>query len=325
MKTHRTVICILLLLTATPLTATAAGSPSGRAAATGAPTSRPDDLPGIYRAMRDGRLPLLPGRSIYVHSETDKKRLRADVYSIVHYRLADLSRALARPQNWCRFVTLHLNVKACTCSLQPDPVLSIYAGRKFYQSPQEATRMDYRFQVVEQDSQRLVVLLTAAKGELSTRDYRFRIETQRMNADDVLLHFSLSYRQSLTSRMATRAYLSTLGRDKVGFSRQPGGTDGNDYVKGVRGIVERNAMRYYLALAVYMNTLDATGPRTDYRRCRTWFDLTQRYARQLREVDRTEYLLDKRREFENQRILQARVTDGCGQKHLPAVQQSNGK
>ncbi len=266
-----------------------------------------DRLTGIYYAMRAGQLPLLPGQPVYIHSEVDKKRLKADVYSIVHCRLADLARTLSRSRNWCRFVTLHLNVKACTWRSTPDPVLRIYAGRKFYQPPEDATRMDYRFRVIAHDQRRLVVLLTAERGELSTRDHRVRLEAERMNDSDVLLHFSLSYRQSLASRMATRAYLSTLGRSKVGFSRQADDSTGNDYIGGVRGIVERNAMRYYLALVVYMDTLDQNGPQVQSRRIREWFDLTQRYATQLHEVDRTDYLIDKRREFANQRKLQSEI------------------
>lgn len=210
-----------------------------------------DRLTGIYYDMRAGQLPLLPGQPVYIHSEVDKKRLKADVYSVVHCRLADLARTLSRSRNWCRFVTLHLNVKACTWRSTPDPVLRIYAGRKFYQPPEDATRMDCRFRVIAHDQRQLVVLLTAERGELSTRDHRVRLEAERMNDSDVLLHFSLSYRQSLASRMAIRAYLSTLGRSKVGFSRQADGSTGNDYIGGVRGIVERNAMRYFLALVLH--------------------------------------------------------------------------
>ena len=46
--------------------------------------------------------------------------------------------------------------------------------------------------------------------------------------------------------MAT--YLHSVGRDKVGFTivdRKPDGSP--RYVKGIRGAVERNVMRYYFA------------------------------------------------------------------------------
>jgi len=314
MKMHAKVIWLVLLLLAVALPGTcpAGGKHAGEALQSAdAPALEPDRLADVYEAMRNGRLPLLQGQPIYIRSETDGDHLKADVYSIVHYPVAKLSRALTSPRNWCQFVTLHLNVKACTYRLHPEPMLSIYAGRKFYEPPEKATRMDYRFQIIEQSSSRLVLLLTAEKGQLSTRDYRFEIEAETMNPHDVLLHFSLSYRGSLASRMATRAYLSTLGRDKVGFSKQPGRTGKDGYVKGVRGIVERNAMRYFLALTVYMNTLEENGPRAEAMRSRAWFDLTQRYARQLRELDRTDYLIAKKQEFENQKKLQSKINGGA--------------
>jgi hypothetical protein len=321
MKSHRKIICLLLLLLAMAGTCPAKEAHPGETTKkSDRPATNADQLADIYQAIRNGRLPLLQGQPIYVHSETGKTLLKADVYSIVHYSVADLSRALTSPRNWCQFVTLHLNIKACTYRLHPEPMLSIYAGRKFYEPPEKATRMDYRFQVMEQSNRRLALLLTAEKGQLSTRDYRFEIEAETMNPHDVLLHFSLSYRGSLASRMATRAYLSTLGRDKLGFSKQPDSTGKDGYVKGVRGIVERNAMRYFLALTVYLNTLDEKGPRTEAVRSRAWFDLTQRYAPQLREVDRTDYLIAKKQEFENQKNLQSQIEGGASGGTQPADQ-----
>jgi hypothetical protein len=51
------------------------------------------------------------------------------------------------------------------------------------------------------------------------------------------------------ARMAMQAYLLTAGRDKIGFSITSKKADGPPtYIAGVRGAVERNAMRYYLAI-----------------------------------------------------------------------------
>ena len=56
-----------------------------------------------------------------------------------------------------------------------------------------------------------------------------------------------------------------------------------------------------------MDTLDESGPQAEARRSRAWFDLTQRYARQLHELDRAQYLIAKKREFENQKNLQSQI------------------
>jgi hypothetical protein len=87
-----------------------------------------------------------------------------------------------------------------------------------------------------------------------------------------------------------QAYLGTLGSDKVGFT--PKGASG--YVGGVRGVVERNTMRYYLAIDAF---LDAPRPEQLDRRLAAWFDATERYARQLHETERSEYLEMKRSEY----------------------------
>ena len=58
-----------------------------------------------------------------------------------------------------------------------------------------------------------------------------------------------------------------------------------------------DAMRYHLALATYLDSLalpEATRP--EYRTA-AWFDATERYARQLHEVGRDDYLAMKRREL----------------------------
>jgi hypothetical protein len=49
--------------------------------------------------------------------------------------------------------------------------------------------------------------------------------------------------------IAMKTYLATLGSSKVGFTvtrRQSNGQP--EYIRGMRGLVERNAMRYYLAI-----------------------------------------------------------------------------
>ena len=110
------------------------------------------------------------------------------------------------------------------------------------------------------------------------------------------LRVSYAYTFSAMERFGMQAYLSTLGRDKVGFTKTAG-TDGKpSYVNGVRGMVERNVMRYYLAVVAYVGSL-ATPPaeRLD-KRLRDWFAATEQHALQLHEMERDEYLTMKRKE-----------------------------
>ena len=115
------------------------------------------------------------------------------------------------------------------------------------------------------------------------------------------VHFRYAYRASSMSRLATSGYLATLGSGKIGFTVIGQGRDGNpQYVGGVRGIAERNAVRYYLAIQAFLETLDAPEAQRFEQRLERWFDLTERYKAQLHELERTEYLQYKRQEYQQQ-------------------------
>jgi hypothetical protein len=65
-------------------------------------------------------------------------------------------------------------------------------------------------------------------------------------------------------------------------------------------VVERNAMRYYLAIDAYLDSLAApAGQQLDHR-LKGWFDATEKYPRQLHEVTRDDYLRMKRDEVARQ-------------------------
>jgi len=102
-----------------------------------------------------------------------------------------------------------------------------------------------------------------------------------------------------------QGYLATVGREKVGFTVVGRQSDGRPvYVDNVRGVVERNAMRYYLAIDAYLGSLVAPQAERQERRLVEWFDGTERYPRQLHELERDEYLAMKRGEIQRQRTAQ---------------------
>jgi len=111
--------------------------------------------------------------------------------------------------------------------------------------------------------------------------------------------YALSY--GIASEFAMNLYLGTVGRDKVGFTRtQAAGNDDAAFVGGMRGVVERNTMRYYLAIDAYLDSLAAPPQQQVDRRLQAWFDATEKYPRQLHEVERDAYLKMKRGEVERQ-------------------------
>jgi hypothetical protein len=79
------------------------------------------------------------------------------------------------------------------------------------------------------------------------------------------------------------------------------------YVGGVKGAIERNAMRYFLALDAFLDTMHLPEEVRYEGSLQTFFDATERYPRQLRERGREEYLEAKMREREVQLELQERI------------------
>jgi hypothetical protein len=120
-----------------------------------------------------------------------------------------------------------------------------------------------------------------------------------------VIHFSYDYSYGALARAAIKTYYATLGRDKRGFSIISAGNDGAPvYVAGVRGSLERNAVRYYFAIQTYMDALKFPPNQRFEKRNNRWYDLTARFPRQLYELDKGEYLANKRREHANQQRLQ---------------------
>jgi hypothetical protein len=149
------------------------------------------------------------------------------------------------------------------------------------------------------------IKLTAKKGPLLTRDHRLRFEAIPLGTAVTFVHFSYDYNYGVLARAAIKSYYATIGRDKKGFSIIATGNKADPvYVGGVRGSVERNAVRYYLAIQTYMDTLKIPPRQQFEQRISHWYDLNARFPQQLYELDKKEYLANKRREYNNQLMLQ---------------------
>ena len=231
------------------------------------------------------------GRPVVLASSDDGGTLRGDVHAILEYPFAQVNASLASPANWCDVLLLPFNVKGCEA--QGDDV-RLYIGRKSQSSLRDAVRVDFHFTRGEATAGLLEADLQAPAGPLGTHDYRIRFEAIPLDAKRTFVHLAYGYGYGALSRIAMQAYLSTAGAAKVGFSS---GSDGA-LVGGMRGVLERNTMRYFLAIEA---TLAAAGtPAADRPRQRmeTWFRESERYPRQLHEMDRDEYLAMKERELQ---------------------------
>ena len=68
-------------------------------------------------------------------------------------------------------------------------------------------------------------------------------------------------------------------------------------------MVERNTMRYYLAIDAYLASLAYTSEQFEYS-LQHWYKGSEQYALQLHEVEKSEYIDMKRSEFIRQQMAQ---------------------
>lgn len=245
-------------------------------------------------------------RALYLNSVESSTNLKGEIYAVVDYPFATVDGALNNPARWCDVLILHLNIKYCNAAqLKTGTVLNVYLGQKNYQALSDAYLLAFNYRSVITTPTYFALELNAADGPLSTQDYRIWIEATSLNDGRSFLHITYAYTFGFTGRLAMQSYLATLGRGKLGFTII--GKQANAqprYIHGVRAVVERNTMRYYLAINAYLAALDTPPKNQLEKRLQQWYSDTEPYARQLHEIEREEYLVMKRREYQRQQVTQ---------------------
>ena len=239
-------------------------------------------------------------RPLVLESSESSNRVDGNVYAVLESSFAAVSRTLKSPEQWCEVMILHINTKYC----RPDGIaaptrLKVSIGRKTPQSLSEAFALDFGYEIASAGSSYLSVRLSAPEGPLGTSNYRIEVQAVPLpdNRTFMRLHYAYSY--GVASRVAMQGYLATIGAGKVGFTQLGDGKNTN-YVGGMRGAAERNIMRYYLAIEAFQASLARPADeRLDFR-LQYWFDATEAYPRQLREVDKASYLAMKKDEHQRQ-------------------------
>jgi len=252
------------------------------------------------------------GLPLFLESFERDDRVHVDIYGIFDYPFSSIVNVLRVPANWCDIASLHPNVKACTYRELPGSwLLTFYIGRKVYRPPEATRQVIYRYRNVDQQPGYLDVILTADAGPLGTKDHRMRFEAVPLDRGRTFVHVSYEYSDSVILRLAEKGYFATLGRGKAGFTVTGTDRKGNPvYIGGPRGAIERNAVRYYLAIQSFMNTLPYPEGKRFSMRISEWYDLTTRYRKQLFELDKKDYLTFKTKEHKNQVILQRQIGTG---------------
>jgi len=229
------------------------------------------------------------GRPMHIDSTESRNVLQGDVYAVLDHPFGKVKEALQDPNAWCDIMLLPFNTKACRAN---GDRLGVRIGRKYNQPVDQAYRLDFGFSNVAASSSYLESRLSAGQGPFGTRDYRITVQAVPLDGDRTFMHMSYAYGFGGIGRFAMHTYLATTGASKVGFT-----TD------GMRGAVERNAMRYYLAIDAYLDTMDTPQAQRVEKRINEWFSATERYPRQLHEMDRHTYVTMKRADYGQQTAL----------------------
>lgn len=241
------------------------------------------------------------GGPLVLESQQAAHRIEGDVYAVLEHPYVQVATALADPQQWCEILVLHLNTKQCR-AVDGGTRLEVRVGRKEPQPVRAASLLAFRWRPAVQRPDYLWAQMDAADGPYDTRDYRLVAEAVPLEGGRTFLHLGYGLAYGGASDLAMRLYLATVGHDKAGFTRLgPHGGEEEGFVGGMRGVVERNTMRYYLALDAYLDSLSVPPGQQLERRLQAWFAATEKYPRQLHEVERDAYLRMKREEVRRQR------------------------
>ena len=235
-------------------------------------------------------------KPFYLESSESPDSVTGDMYALVHQPFAAAAAALHSPGDWCEILILHINTKYCRVAGQGS-VLDVSIGNKHDQPLDQAYRVAFAYRVAARTADYLQVRLNAEQGPLSTRNYRIVLEAVPADEGRTFIHLSYSYGFGLVGRVAMQAYLGTSGRNKVGFTVAGKQGDGQPlYIGGMRGVAERNTMRYYLAIEAFLGALSVPPQARLEKRLRDWFAASERYPRQLHEMEQAEYLDMKHKE-----------------------------
>lgn len=236
---------------------------------------------------------------LHLESSETAGSVAGSIHALVRHPFPTASVALNSPAHWCDILMLHLNTKYCRAATDSrGSSLRVYIGKKHDQPLNDAYPVNFSWRVAAAGPDYLMIMLAADEGPLGTTDYRIMLEATPLDDGQTLLHLAYSYAYGLTGRLAMQAYLATIGSDKLGFTVVGKQADGLPrHIGGMRGLVERNTMRYYLAIEAYLGALSAPPQARQEQGLRDWFAAIERHPRQLHELEQGDYLAMKRKEY----------------------------
>ncbi|VWX63653.1 conserved hypothetical protein [Burkholderiales bacterium 8X] len=236
------------------------------------------------------------GRPIHLVSRETDHGLQGEIWAVLDHPFAEARAVFVDPAQWCEMLLLHINNRRCQVRTgSGGGIVALGVVRRYDKPVEDAFDLRFEHRVGADAPDHVGVMLTAREGPLGTSEHRVVIEAMPLGERQVFVHFSYAYEHNLMARMATSAYLATFGSYKRGFTvigRAPDA--GPVHIRGMRGLMERNAMRYFLTLDAYLDGGEAPAGDRFELRLKKWFDGIERYPAQLHEVDFKTYAELKR-------------------------------
>jgi hypothetical protein len=237
------------------------------------------------------------GRPLVLESSEDSGSVNGNAYAVLDASFNTVSTTFKGPTHWCDVMILHINTKYCRATSESSPaLLKVNIGKKTPQELEDAFALEFAMRQVSASSRYLAVRLNADKGPLGTNNYRIELQAVPLPSGKTFMHLRYAYSYGVAGRLAMQGYLATVGSGKVGFTHL-NGDQKQGYVGGMRGTVERNTVRYYLAIEAYLASLNRPAAQQLDARLEHWFDATEQFPQQLHEIDRSSYLAMKRDEY----------------------------
>jgi len=241
----------------------------------------------------------------HVESSANKNASQVDIYGIIKYPFEIVQDKVLVPTNWCDIVLPHLNVRACTYKKVNDTwLLNIYNVDKSSEPLEDAFQMKFVYRVSALQPVYFGLALNAPERPFHTKDHQFGLESVPLAKDTTFIHFRYSFGYSAFGYFLMKIFVG----GRTGFSIIGADSDGNPvYTGGMRGLVERDVVYYYLAILAYLDSLKAPYDQRFDMQSGQWYDLTAHFKKQLFEMNKEAYLADKSKDWKNQQRLQSEL------------------
>lgn len=253
--------------------------------------------------------PGLGGLPVHAQVSVADDVVDCDIRAIVARPHAEVAALLETPRGWCEFLLLHPNVKACAAEPAADGRrIVLHFGNKHFQPVELSRPLRYELRVEWREDGMMTARLRPEPAKTADAAGSALIEVVPL--DGGRSGVRVRYREPLGAgaRLLAAGYFATLGRDKIGFSTMGTDAEGRPmFVGGLAGAIERNVVRHFLAIETVLAAQSAGAAMPLQGRLAHWFDLTERHARQLHEMDWAEYRDIKLREFAQSAELQKSI------------------